>query len=96
MPSDPKDISLIKCLIEQNELQKQAIQTMQALIDDYREKSEQLNRLLKKTDSILTKAMSQLEKKDSELQQERKKCKLLEQETARLREKLSSMNNTNL
>ena len=91
MPSDPEDVRIIKCLIEQNELQKEAIQTMQALIDDYREESEQLNRLLNKTDSILDKAMSQLEKMDSELQQERKKCKLLEQETARLREKLSSM-----
>lgn len=96
MPSDPKDVSIIKCLIEQNELQKEAIQTMQALIDDYREESEQLNRLLKKTDSILDKAMSQLEKMDSELQQERKKCKLMEQEIARLREKLNSVNNANL
>lgn len=96
MPSDPKDVSIIKCLIEQNELQKEAIQTMQALIDDYREESEQLNRLLNKTDSILDKAMSQLEKMDSELQQERKKCKFLEQEIARLREKLNSMNTSNL
>lgn len=96
MPSDPKDVSIIKCLIEQNELQKEAIQAMQTLIDGYREESEQSKRLLKETDNIVDKAMSQLEKMDSELQQERKKCKLLEQENARLREKLNSMNNANL
>ena len=87
MPSDPQDIRLINCLIEQNELQKQAIQTMQGIIDSLRDELAKSKQFLSKTEITITDAMSQLKAMETELQQERKKCLSLEEENAWLKGK---------
>lgn len=88
MSSDQKD-RFVEYLIEQNEDQKLTIKAMQAVLEDFRKEQEETNRLLAEANGKTGRVLSQLEKLQEELRQERKTRKSLERKNARLQEKLN-------